>query len=210
MTAQVSPKFHQARARAVHGKDEGQAAFILRVAADLNQIAEENIQRLPEPIFVEVFLPLFAGEELKYPKESTIAGWISIAGTPYKEVDIYDPATNKVLFRCPALFDYNGVNPVRNVADRGARPIAEIVSMAGELTNLHPNQGIAFLARELNKRALTMNTGEKLAPNVARWNVVFARYGRKPFGKENPNAAVAASVQQDSQGPDPDATYEDF
>jgi hypothetical protein len=209
MNAPINQKFHQARARQTQGKEEGQAGFILRVAGELNLIAEDDVSRLPEPIFVEVFLPLFAGEALKHPKESTIAGWISIAGTPYKEVDIFDPATNKVLFRCPPLFDYNGVNPVRNAADRGARPIAEIVQMAGELTNLHPNQGIAFLSRELNKRALTMNTTAKLAPNMQRWSVVFERYGRKSFGKEDTRVS-AAPAQQASQGPDPDATYEDF
>jgi hypothetical protein len=207
-TAPISDKFYQARARQIHGKVEGQADYIMRIAGDLNQIAEENVAKLPEDIFREVFLPLLAGDAtLKH--KAGIADWISIAGTPYKEVDVFDPATKAVLFRCPPLFDYNGVNPVRDPSNRGQRPVADIVAMADKLTNLHPNQGIAFLTTELGKRALTMNSSSRLAPNVKRWTEVFQRYNRNPLGEVN-TAAVAATPEHLVQGPGPDAEYEDF
>lgn len=202
-------KFHMAHARATHGKIEGQANYITQVAADLLKIANDNVQRLPEDTFREVFLPLFAGLPLKYPEHANVAGWISIAGSPYKEVDIFDPKTNTVLFRCPPLFDYNAINPVRDTQDRGQKPIFDIVRMADQLTNLHPNQGIAFMTRELGKRALTMNTSARLMPNIKRWNDVFARYGLTPNGQPLESISPAVTAQA-TAGPGPDAEYEDF
>lgn len=202
-------KFHAAHARATYGKEEGQANYINQVALDLKKIADENVARLPEDMFKEVFLPLFAGETLKYPEQSNIAGWIGIAGSAYKEVDIFDPKTNQVLFRCPPLFDYNGINPVRNASDRSQRPIADIVAMADQLANLHPNQGVAFLTRELGKRALTMDSSAKLAQHVIRWNAVFARYNRASLTDAS-GAPTDASSAQGVVGSEPEAQYEDF
>jgi hypothetical protein len=202
-------RFHAAHARVTYGKEEGQANYINQVAADLKEIADANVARLPEEMFREVFLPLFAGEPLKYPEQSNIAGWIGIAGSAYKEVDIFDPKTNQVLFRCPPLFDYNGINPVRNPQDRSQRPIADIVAMADQLANLHPNQGVAFLTRELGKRALTMNTSKQLAQHFIRWNAVFARYGRASL-TDAAGAPAATSSTQGVVGSEPEAQYEDF
>lgn len=199
-----------AHTKAVHGRDEGKADYIMQCANALQQVASEDVARLPEDIFVEVFLPLFAGETLKYPKEATIAGWISIAGSPYKEVDVFNKETGQTIFRCPPLFDYNGVNPVRNVKDRSQRPVADIVQMAEQLMNIHPNQSIAFMQRELGQRANKMITGAKLMPNVVRWNQVFTRYGRKPLVEGIPGDPSSVVSQPAQSGPGPDAEYEDF
>ena len=196
--------------RAVHGREEGKADYILQCANALKEVANEDVARIPEDIFVRVFLPLFAGETLEFPKEATIAGWISVAGSPYKEVDVFNKETGDVLFRCPPLFDYNGVDPVRNLKDRSQRPIADIVQMADKLMNIHPNQSIAFLQRELGQRANKMNTGAKLMPNLVRWNQVFARYGRKPLVEGLPGGTSVAEPQPAQSGPEPDAEYEDF
>lgn len=199
-----------AHAKAVHGRDEGKADYIMQCANALQQVANEDVARLPEDIFVEVFLPLFAGEPLKFPKEATIAGWISIAGSPYKEVDVFNKENGQVIFRCPPLFDYNGVDPVRNVKDRSQRPVADIVQMAEQLMNIHPNQSIAFMQRELGQRANKMITGAKLMPNVVRWNQVFTRYGRKPLVEGIPGDPSSVVSQPAQSGPEPDAEYEDF
>ncbi len=212
----VNPRWNnwqEANARATQGRDEGRADFIQNVAATLNLIAQDDIAKLPEDTFVEVFMPLFANETLKYPKESTIAGWISVAGTPYKEVDIFDVKTNQVLFRCPPLFDYNGINPVRNVADREQRPLSEVAQMAEKLRLIHPRQSEVYLVQELSKRSLLMNSGARLAQNVLRWNEVFKRYGRAPLFEVNSNATASSSVEQPQakhSNPAPEANYEDF
>jgi hypothetical protein len=204
-------KWRASVARAGAGKEEGQADFITKVAQDLNVIAEETMARLPEDIFIEVFLPVLAGDppETRKHKEG-IADWISVAGSPYKEVDIFDPKTNQVLFRCPPLFDYNGINPVRDVRDRGQRPIADIVNRAEQLNQLHPNQGLHYLKQELGQRLLTMNTGAKLAPNVLRWNAVLQRYNRKPLVEVKGSVPTTPGASQGGSGPSPDDQYEEF
>lgn len=202
-----------ANKKATAGKPEGRPDFINMVAGELNRIATEDVAKLPEDIFVEVFMPLFAGEELKHPKESTIAGWISIAGTPYKEVDVFEKTTGKVLFRCPPLFDYNGINPVRKIDDRKNLPLSEVAVIAEKLRLIHPKQSEVYLVQELSKRSILVNSGARLAQNVLRWNEVFKRYDRPPMFEVNSNAAPSSSVEQppsQQQKPATEAEYEDF
>lgn len=212
--------------RAGAGTDEGKPDYIKDVAASLEEIASTDVARLPEDTFREVFMPLFTklfqrlllpaqgmddAAPLKYPKESTVAGWISVAGTPYREVDIFDPTLGTVLFRCPPLFDQNGVNPVRQAADRVNPPIAEIAAMSEKLRLVHPHQSEAYLVRELSKRTIFMNAGAQLANNVIRWNDVFKRYGRQfRIGQVNTDSTPSSSVGQPQSGPATEAEYEDF
>jgi hypothetical protein len=219
--------WHGTHARAVAGHDEGRSEYINDVSRALTEIAKEDVARLPEDQFREIFLPLFTkffGKLLRLsdeekraplPHQVGIADWISIAGTPYKEVDVFDPKTGEVLFRCPALFDYHGINPVRGAADRANMPIAEIAAMAEKLRLVHPRQSETYLVRELSKRSLFVNSGAKLAETVMRWNEVFKRYGKHlaiPGATVNTSATASSSVGQAQQAASPsmEADYEDF
>jgi hypothetical protein len=218
--------WQSAHERAVAGTKEGHHDYIQGVASMLGQIAEEDVAKLPEDIFVQMFLPLLTrlfsrllapeasakeGELKELPHKVGVADWISIAGTPYKEVDVFDPKTNQVLFRCPPLFDYNGVNPVRQAADRRSVPISEIAAMAEKLRLIHPKQSEAYLVMELSKRTLTMSSGARLAQTVLRWNEVFKRYGRHLSIDVNSNSTPSSSVEQTQQATSTmEADYEDF
>jgi hypothetical protein len=203
-------KFEAARARITHGRDEGQANFINTIAASLNVIASEDVARLPEDLFSKVFLPLLACDN-ELPHKVTVADWISIAGTPYKPVDVFDPATGAVLFRVPPVFDYQGVNPVRDPADRRQTPIQDVVTLADQYSHLHPMAGVNYLRNVLGQRATIMNTSDKLRKHAVVWNEILTRYGRPPlFAAEQsattPAAPAAGSVP--AQGDEPE--YEDF
>jgi hypothetical protein len=186
----------------------GQGGYINMVAQQLNVIAEETVARLPENIFAQVFLPLLAGDkELQH--KASIADWISIAGTPYKSVDVFDPTTGKVLFRVPPVFDYNGVNPVRDPADRRQKAIAEVVHLAEQYTNIHPMQGVNYLRNVLGQRALIMNSNQKLAKHVLVWNEIFKRYNRPPLGAtEGVNNTPEQAGPVSTPGEEPE--YEEF
>jgi hypothetical protein len=207
---QPANKFQAARARATYGRDEGQANFINTIAASLNVIASQDVARLPEDIFSKVFLPLLAGDE-ELPHKVTVADWISIAGTPYKSVDVFEPGTDKVLFRVPPLFDYQGVNPVRDPADRRQTPIQDVVKLADQYSHLHPMAGVNYLRNVLGQRASIMNTSDKLHKHAVVWNEILTRYGRPPlFAAEQAAAAAPAQATgpASTQGDEPE--YEDF
>lgn len=218
--------WREAHAKAVSGHDEGRAEYINDVSSALTQIAQEDVARLPEDQFREIFLPLFkryfwkllgiSAEDAKamvLPHQVGIADWISIAGTPYKEVQVFDPRTGEVLFTCPALFDYNGINPVRRADDRVNMPVAEIAAMAEKLRLVHPKASERYLVTELSKRSLFVNSGAKLANTVMRWNEVFKRYGMQlaiPGATVNTSVTASSSVGQQQASPSMEADYEDF
>lgn len=58
------------------------------------------VNRLPEHIFREYFLPCWLG---KISPLNWVTEWISVAGTAASEVDIFDPKTNQILFRVPSI-----------------------------------------------------------------------------------------------------------
>jgi hypothetical protein len=223
MTSQYND-WHGSHAKAVAGHTEGQRDYIKNVADSLQEIAATDVARLPEENFREQFLPLFTKlfskllrltpEELAepLPYKVGVADWISIAGTPYREVDIFDQKTNEVLFRCPALFDFHGVNPVRSAADRVNPPISEIAAMAEKLRLVHPHQSEAYLVRELSKRSIFVNDGAKMADTVMRWNEIFKRYGRTlAIGQAvKTGSTVSSSVGEQQARPAMEAEYEDF
>jgi hypothetical protein len=189
--------------------------FICSVAQSLCEISAEDVARLPEDQFVNVFLPLLAGDtELPYP--ATIADWISIAGSPYKCVDVFDNSTGEILFRVPPFFDYHGVNPVRNISKRGGagRPdqpaFTDIIATAANLAGLHANQARAFVEQSLRSRAKLMDSNVLLARHVLQFNAILKRYGRKPLFAESEQAAIAAreaAARESCAAPD---VYEDF
>lgn len=137
--------------------------------------ADKGLVALSERIFVNVFLPLFAGDkELMYPV--TFNTWSSCAGGPCREVNVVD-VSGKILFTVPPLFDRSTVNPTveSNVS------IAHVVLTAGQYTKIHPVQGVNYLNNELSKRAMLMQTPGNVITNLEIWNNIFIRYGRPPI-----------------------------
>jgi hypothetical protein len=147
------------------------------VTKRLIQIAEEDIKRLPERVFVGVFLPVFAGDEqLHY--NVNMETWLNYAGSPYKSVHVVDRNDN-ILFTVPPLLNREAVNPVKP-SDYKV-PISSVVTTAGQIANQSPRQGLRYLTTELTKRALIMKVPGNVLKDLAIWNSIFTRYGRLPI-----------------------------
>lgn len=180
------------------------------VARSLDEISSQDVAKLPEDQFVHVFLPLLAGDpELPYPV--TMADWISIAGAPCKPVDVFDNATGQTLFRVPPVFDYHGINPVRDIHNRaaGQGAFTDIIASAATLAGLHPNQAKAFVEQSLRQRANFMNNTAALVPHVLEWNAILKRYGREPLYAEL-ERAISKALAARARDPTPPDSYEDF
>lgn len=145
-----------------------------RINQDLKIVSRPRLQ---EYIFVNVFLPLFHGDEENI-YNATMNTWLSVAGSPFNEVDIIDN-NGKILFTVPPVYNRNNVHPVD--PNIGLPSVASMVATAKQYAQMHPRQGEAYLKSELNKRAMLVeNEGQHLV-NLNAWNEIFKRYGRTPI-----------------------------
>lgn len=182
--------------------------------AQIRQEIEEIVQGLheletgannvmAERIFVQVFLPLFAGEPLISPKVC-MAMWANKAGSPYRPVDVVDGA-GKLLFTVPAIMDRSAVNPAANV--RGG--IMHVIATASQLRQISPQDSDAYVDSELGSRAMMMQSTPGLMENVKTWNAIMLRYGRKPLvDLELPDDPKAAAT--DTKGSKSNEDYSEW
>lgn len=147
------------------------AEEIQRITSQLEAVASRDISNVPERVFREVFLPMFAGkEDLVYPATTQI--WANIAGSYYAPVNIVNEK-NEILYTVPPLMNNKAVNPVSS----DEIPIAHVVATAKQYANMHPAQGAAYLDAELTKRSLLMRLPSNVLEDIATWNKIFERYG---------------------------------
>lgn len=156
----------------------------------LNKVGNESVSRMQEKIFAGVFVPIFAGEESLY--GATLETWINFAGGPYMEVDVINNV-GKVIFRVPAIYDRNTINP----SAKGGLNIANIVETAQLYTSFHPNQGIAYLNNALDKCAMILKIPSNVKENLEFWNMVFKRYGREEILIDTPKTDTVVSKTSD-------------
>lgn len=140
-------------------------------AADaLEMIERANRARIPENLFRNVFLGLFANLENQHP-DATIQNWISIAGNPFAQVDVVE--NNKVIFTVPPIYDKDAVNPA---AMNRAEPLSHIVAIAQKLAMRSPIEGQNYIANKYNATRETVRGQADVLSNIERWNQIFERY----------------------------------
>lgn len=165
---------------------------IRATAESLEQVAASDVAKLPEHIFVNVFLPFFAGDpEPRFKVDIGI--WAGIAGNPFAEVEIID---NKGvgLFRVPPIYDRSVINSESD--DRVS--IAHIVRSAEQMSNMSPIAGMNYLREQLAQRSVIGDAGEKVGKHLERWKEIFKRYGRE-FPTAGTTQATADKVEEKAQ-----------
>ena len=153
------------------------------LASIQRQLAEANkdaITRMPEAVFAQIFMPMFAGEDNPvYPDLATLENWVRCAGGQtgfghFMPVDVIAPAGN-VLFRVPPIFNRDVVN---NERPRDQASMMNIVLTAQNYTNFSPQHGEAYLSAKLTERNLLMKVPANVLRDVEVWNAIFKRYGK--------------------------------
>lgn len=134
---------------------------------------ENNV--LPEDIFVNVFLPYFSGEVEVDENSDVIVQWISIAGSPSREVTIIDE-NSKPLFTVPALLDSSGIDIMNKNKGQSFNNIAANYF-------LHKNQlpiiGQNYLNTSLEKRVKSLNPEEtKHDKTIKQWIYILRKYNK--------------------------------
>lgn len=148
---------------------------IIRISEALNASEPNELANLQEHIFVNVFLPLFAGDD-PLPYKVSLDTWVNYAGSPFKQVNVINQK-NEILFTVPALFNRDSVKPMNG----GNIPLAHIVTTASQYARIHPTQGQNYLVNELAKCAMVMHNDSSLMNDLQIWNKIFTRYNRQPL-----------------------------
>jgi C1A family cysteine protease len=176
-------------------KDQRIEQQIVDIQSQLEEVASADIKTMPEDLFVNVFLPLFAGDEEKKYKVN-FAMWAGQAGSAYKPVNIVD-AANKVLFTVPPLFDRNQVTPVEGDGIR----MSHVIHTTQQYANMHPAQAEAYLNEQLSQRNLVKRVPANILNHLESWNAIFKRYGRPEIlavPEEAKNAVAGLAGEADN------------
>lgn len=159
---------------------------------DLVLAPSKEINSLPENIFVNYFLPFFCGEKTQQDRPTIFAEWISIAGSPVKDVRIID-AQNKELFVVPGLMDSTVIDKFN---EKDGASLYKIFTNY-ELHKAHlPVLGERYLADTLQTKIPELTKkSDTFQSDKERWNYIFQKYNKI---KQTDNSAVSTSQQNNN------------
>lgn len=141
------------------------------IANQLHQI--EMNSKFPEELFVEHFLPLFAGEVPPTPQVNYTTWLEKVAGGEKVAVDIIDSNGN-TLFTVPALFDTS----VLEQSKPGGESMTLIERHYSRLKEFDAAGSQQFLSKKLSGLHIKDKPTEQVFENIRTWNAIFERYGK--------------------------------
>lgn len=136
---------------------------LLQAMNDIRSGSKEKIPHLPEPIFVNKFLPMFASKD-----PVDVGEWLNVSGNAHNPVNVFD-RNGTILFQVPPLL--RGV-AIHNPGER-SRSFYEVAVNAENKSRLSPQYGQAYLEQELKNRLV--DTPVEI-DYILKWNEIFKRY----------------------------------
>lgn len=144
----------------------------IRGIANQLTLVEQNSQ-FPEELFVEYFLPLFAGE-VPPTVHVNYQTWLEkVAGGERVAVDIVD-ANGAVLFTVPPLFDTSVLEQTKP----GGESMTLIERHYSRLKEFDAAGSQQFLNKKLSGLHIKEKPTEQVYENIRIWNAIFERYGK--------------------------------
>lgn len=155
-------------------------ADLLKAMRELIADGENDVAKLPEPLFRSHLLPVLTDTS----GSADVSIWLDIAGTGFRAIDVIDPVSGEALFRLPPMYSRL---PTRVKGDP-RHSLAAISEQANNHSAQHPSIGQTFLRRQLESRQVDARVNWE---HVRTWNSILARYGLPPvvaIPEEGPNA----------------------
>ncbi|QXN70511.1 putative glucuronate isomerase [Bacillus phage vB_BspM_AgentSmith] len=129
-----------------------------------------TVSRIPEELFVNRYLPAFMGNPLD---NNWVVEWISIAGSPASEVDVFNSSTGETLYRVPPLMATSNV-----LLGQDGVSFTAIMGRFEQLSTNIPQHGMRFLNEALADK------GDQVDPNsstvMQQWQYILGRYNLLP------------------------------
>jgi hypothetical protein len=152
---------------------------------------DDFLNSIPESVFVNLFLPYFSGEDRELEKNNTVVNWISIAGTPMKEVKVVSDTTGELLFKVPSIYDTSIIDVTRKDNENSYSEIALGTDMNSR--NIK-SSGDKYFAEEMSKKIDNMaSNGNVVSESTVVWNSILSRYGKKPIIENTSENKVPAT-----------------
>lgn len=171
----------QSRVRAIH--------------QHFDQMEDRSYTRLPEKMFTQYWLPLFAGEVTDPVLANNLRNnWITMARSPSNPVIVVNEKDQE-LFRVPGFYSSQMIQPI--VERR--QGLAYDMHQATARESMGPQFAQAMMSSALAARTPSLFRDlSKAKEEAAQWARILRRYGKNP---EIPNSGGAASsVAADNQG----------
>ena len=148
-----------------------------------------SVSRLSEKEFRN-FVPFFTGQANLFEREDVITDWITIAGSRYAPVDVYDQL-GQTLFRVPGLFS-SGLN----VTDHeNSSSVRDIIHGFTQRQVMPPKVANDYILNELYSKSEDLAIGTSPnAENERLWSEVFKYYSIEVGGDAN---AAIAPIEED-------------
>lgn len=169
---------------------------IVEIHSRLMHAAANDIVGIPESFFVSYFLPYFAGKELVAYSDK-IDRWISLAGSHFKPMHVFDDKTKAILYTVPPLFDMDAVG----VSNKKNGSIASMLMTMSQLSAIHPSQGTKYFADYINKLEILHDRKAEALAQTRVWLEIFKRYKMIPLDFNLPADVLAeqANAQTSEQ-----------
>lgn len=146
------------------------------VTADFTATSTVHLA-IAEQFFVDVFLPMFAGDE-HAPWGATPNMWVNMAKGPFNEVNVVN-TQGELLFAVPAMVSQNAIKAIDGTgASARMQTVGNMVEMAKMYANRGPMAVQNVIKSELDKRSFLFADKNISAENIRRWNEIFTRYNR--------------------------------
>lgn len=157
---------------------------ISRIAADLENPAENKLNAIPESHFKEIFLPMFMGQVPQDQRGINYSTWVHLVGGCYNEMAIVnDKNHNEVLFTVPPLFVYSDFDYLRKQRDDPeAEKLPSISAMAhhAELLGFsRPAEAQAFVMNVMMRYRNSRINLQDMVNYLSRWAEIAKRYDYK-------------------------------
>lgn len=152
----------------------------------LDLIEKTDSSTINEIIFVRDFLPLFAGET-KDNLSVLLDYWYTIAGSPYRPVNVVD-GTGKFIIQVPPILDRNSVAAKPNSGE-----LAGMLEMARQRAVMSANGASMMVANDLNERFTELVSQEVNSELALGWKKLLEHYNKtnKPnSNNKTPTAEV--------------------
>lgn len=135
----------------------------------------QEVAKLPENVFVNVFLPYFRGDKKFSEHPNLLGNWYAIAGSIGSEVAIID-GKGQELYRVPPYVNTRGIDPTHN-SKRQDMSFYDIDGISEGLARARPMEAMRFRAEKWDDKMDALTAG---APDPAsilgRWAEIFKRY----------------------------------
>ncbi len=173
---------------------------VSQAQSDINKcydsiVGKQDRRVIPEDLFVNEFLPYFSGQKSFSEGNNVLGNWVTVAGTPFAEVNVIDQSGNTVV-TVPGLT----TTLQHKLAERSGTPLHDIVVQAEVVGSQQQVLGNRYLNNKLDEKQreiIGTVMPEALVSVKSQWDDIFKHYNVASESKEEFNKTTELPLDED-------------